>query len=406
MLDSGRVLTADPFSHTNAGKPWTMHEWLAEVIMALAFRAGGWSGLLLLFGAIVGVMAGLVAAYVRRWLSPLSTVVVLALTAVCVAPSLLARPHIMALACLAGWTLILIRARDRDAAPSLFAVVLMTVWANLHGSFVMGLALIGPFALEALISRRAEPWPVVRSWGLFGLAAVAAALVTPHGAYGLIYPFQLMGMEANAVIQEWGPTDFARPEPFAFVLVAVLFCALWKGLKVPPIRLIILLGLLLMAMKHVRHQPVLGVVGALLLAQPLSMVFPPLARTVTVRMTLPLVRGDGPCTPATAFSHIPAHLRTGPVFNDFGYGGYLIANGVRPFIDGRIDMYGDTFVAAFEKARMGDKAALATLLDRYEVQWTLLAPDTPAVALLDTTPGWRKVYTDGYAVIHVRDRPA
>src|SRR5271167_4840441 len=45
------VPLTDPFSFTFAGKPWIAHEWLSEVLMALAFLAGGWSGVVLLIGA-------------------------------------------------------------------------------------------------------------------------------------------------------------------------------------------------------------------------------------------------------------------------------------------------------------------------------------------------------------------
>src|SRR6516165_4377913 len=54
MLDHRQVLRADVFSYTFAGRPWHTHEWLAEVVMALAFRAAGWSGVVLLYGAAAG----------------------------------------------------------------------------------------------------------------------------------------------------------------------------------------------------------------------------------------------------------------------------------------------------------------------------------------------------------------
>ncbi|MGA9512656.1 MAG: hypothetical protein WBV51_03680 [Pseudolabrys sp.] len=42
------------------------------------------------------------------------------------------------------------------------------------------------------------------------------------------------------------------------------------------------------------------------------------------------------------------------------------------------------------------------LLDGYRIQATLLAPSTPAVALLDRLPNWKRAYADDVAVVHLR----
>ena len=41
--DHHRVPATDPFSWTHEGREWVAHEWLAEVIIALADRAGGYA---------------------------------------------------------------------------------------------------------------------------------------------------------------------------------------------------------------------------------------------------------------------------------------------------------------------------------------------------------------------------
>ncbi len=65
MLARHAVPHADMFSYTRAGAPWDAAEWLAEIAMALAWRAGGWSGLHLLFGAAAGLTAAVVAGALR-----------------------------------------------------------------------------------------------------------------------------------------------------------------------------------------------------------------------------------------------------------------------------------------------------------------------------------------------------
>jgi hypothetical protein len=93
---------------------------------------------------------------------------------------------------------------------------------------------------------------------------------------------------------------------------------------------------------------------------------------------------------------------TGPVFNDYDFGGYLIFERVAPFVDGRIDLYGDDFMRAYAAALAAEGDALPSLLDRYRIAWTLLKPDEPAVAALDRNPGWERVYADPSAVVHRR----
>jgi hypothetical protein len=83
-------------------------------------------------------------------------------------------------------------------------------------------------------------------------------------------------------------------------------------------------------------------------------------------------------------------------------GGFLIFHGVKPFIDGRADMYGDDFFDAYVKALQPDRAKLLALLAKYKVQWTILDAKDPAVQLLDVLPGWKRLYGDKYAVVHVR----
>ena len=80
--------------------------------------------------------------------------------------------------------------------------------------------------------------------------------------------------------------------------------------------------------------------------------------------------------------------------------------GVPSFIDGRVEMYGNDFLAKDYQAERGDEAALRELLGRYDVAWTLLLPGAGAVGRMDRLPGWERVYADDRAVIHRRADPA
>ena len=103
-----------------------------------------------------------------------------------------------------------------------------------------------------------------------------------------------------------------------------------------------------------------------------------------------------------AISAAEAQHVEGPVFNDYNFGGYLIFRGIKPFIDGRY-FYGDPFIRRYVEAVSLKGNELPVLLAQYGIRWTLLQPDQPAVALLDHLSGWRRVYADEIAVVHVRD---
>jgi hypothetical protein len=108
-------------------------------------------------------------------------------------------------------------------------------------------------------------------------------------------------------------------------------------------------------------------------------------------------------TPAAAVDAVVANRIEGPVLNDYGFGGYLIFRGFKVFIDGRADFYGDAFIKRYAEAITLQSDEFFKLVDRYGITWTLLPPDRPAVQMLDRLPGWRRLYGDGIAVVHVRD---
>ena len=174
MLAHHAVLRADVFSYTRAGAPWDAQEWLAEILMALGWRTGGWAGLHILFGAAFGAAAAIVGGALRKRLELLPALLSSLLGLSCVLASLLARPHILALPLLAAWTLGLAQARERGTAPSWWLLLLMPLWANLHGSFAFGLALAAALGVEAVTCAslpkdkkpsRSRP----RRWGFFSL---------------------------------------------------------------------------------------------------------------------------------------------------------------------------------------------------------------------------------------------
>lgn len=434
ILEHGQVPRTDPFSFSAAGRPWMAHEWLSEVAMATAWYAAGWRGIMLLFGTAAATLYAMLALHLRKWMTPGAAALTLLYVSAALLPAYLARPHMLALPLLAGWMLLMIRAREQDRAPSLWLGLLMLVWVNAHASFIVGIAIAGAFGLEALIDApRDRRWRVARDWGLFGAVLLLAGLCNPAGIHAYEYPFYVSRLELLKYISEWNPASFGQISIFEIVLLSTLFFLLARPVRVPVIRLLMLLGFLHLALEHIRQLAVLAVIAPILLAEPIgrawsneaSLPRPPLLRSIRVdavqlrpllatglllfagmialRLAIPFDRPDSRGVPQSALSALPPDLRTRPVFNEYSFGGLLVLEGIRPFIDGRSDMYGDAFTTDYFEMSRGDIARWRRADARWQFAWTMLPPDNALVTQLDKEPGWRRIHADKWAVIHVAD---
>ena len=337
-----------------------------------------------------------------------------------IVPSLLARPHVLALPVFALWTQGLFDARAQNRAPPLTLALLMTLWANLHGGFAFGLALIAPLALEAAVAAQ-DKLAALRDWGLFALAAVAAALVNPFGVEGLLFPIRLLGLKALGQIGEWGPETFAHPNALEAAMLGLAALALTKPFRLPPIRLALLIGLFHLSLTHARHEMLLAVVAPMLLARPIAdaLAAPAQAPTVAprvafnalltallalcaVRLVLPQPLPAPYASVRAALAALPPQVRQAPVLNGYAFGGYLIFEGVKPYVDGRADLFGDDFLNRYAHLARGEREPLTALLARENIGWTLFSPEQGAVATMDALPGWRRVYGDGKVVAHIK----
>lgn len=434
ILEHGQVPRTDPFSFSASGRAWMAHEWLSEIAMAGAWYLAGWRGIMLLFGAAAAALYAMLALHLRKWMSPGAAALTLLYVTIALLPAYLARPHMLALPLLAGWMLLMIRAREQDRAPSLWLGLLMLVWVNAHASFVVGIAIAGAFGLEALVeAERSRRWRVIRGWGLFGVVLLVAGLCNPAGFHAYEYPVYVSRLELLKYISEWRPASFGEISAFEIVLLSALFFLLSRPARVPVIRLLMLLGFLHLALEHIRQLAVLAVVAPILLAEPLGRAWsdgaqrprPPLLSAVRVaqvalrpllatalllfagmtaaRLAIPFDRPDSRGVPQTALRALPAELRNRPVFNEYSFGGLLVLEGIRPFIDGRSDMYGDAFTTDYFEIARGDIARWRGADARWQFAWTILPPDNALAAKLDSEPGWRRIHADKWAVIHVAD---
>lgn len=414
ILAHRAIPNVDPFSFTWAGQPWVPIEWLAEMLMAGAYRIAGYSGLAALATLMLITLHAFVFLNAARFVRPFAALSIIIAMDVVLIPMMLARPHLIAWALVAGWIWLMLRARESDRAPPLIAALLMTAWANLHGSFVMGLAIAAAFGLEALLASP-DKSRVLRQWGLFGLVCAAAVLVNANGLGGVFHPFRIANLAMLPLIDEWKPSS-VRVTPFFFIVLAgaLLLIALYRP-KLPSPRWLLLAGLLALALFQVRHQAVLAIVAAMLVPSGFAahrlaaersaklVAGVAVAALVAVRAILPLSPTEGETNPWRLIAQVPQPLRSQPVLNGYAMGGPLILSGIRPYVDGRGDMYGDDLVLGYKRIIDGDPAALRQAVARWNIRWAILPRRyAKLIALLDRSPGWRKLASDEAGIIYVR----
>jgi hypothetical protein len=117
---------------------------------------------------------------------------------------------------------------------------------------------------------------------------------------------------------------------------------------------------------------------------------------------MPLDPPENEANPWKLIAAIPPELRSQPVLNGYSMGGPLILSGIRPYIDGRGDMYGDELVLGYARMIHGDAKALDEAVEKWGIRWAILPNESKLVPVLDRTPGWRRIRRDEVGAIYVR----
>ena len=177
--------------------------------------------------------------------------------------------------------------------------------------------------------------------------------------------------------------------------------------------------LMVMAAQHIRHLSPFALVSGLLLLDAIRddprLASAPRQRpgmavlaTVVVmlmalaaRLAIPLVRQDNIANPLTVIAGVPPHIRALPVINFYDYGGMLILNGIRPYVDGRADMYGDAHMLEYEQVLAGNPVTFRHVVANGKVGWLLVHPDNALLTLAEKS-GWKRLVGDQYAVVLIR----
>ena len=340
-------------------------------------------------------------------------------------------------------------------------IPLMILWVNLHSGYALGLALIAIYLFGEIADRIFSPTlphphippaplssrspaptlplshsPLLSLAIVFVLSLLVVPL-NPNGVTMYFYPFETLGSHAmQTYIQEWFSPDFHQIEwqPFAWLIFGTMATVGLSGKRVSLTQILLFIIFGYAGLRSARLVPIFALVAAPIFAEHLWHILetrgwtaalqsaPRISRSMALVnwlllsvillaavMRIGMVIGNQAAVerakfPAAAVDFVQSQKLAGPLYNAYGWGGYLIWRlypEQRVFIDGRADVYGDAFMEEFLKAWRGG-AGWRAPLERFGVRVVLIEPDAPLATRLTQEPGWKKTYSDLQAVIFQR----
>lgn len=227
IIARGHVREAsDAYSFT-ADRPFLYHEWLGGVLMGAAYRLGGTVGLMVLKAALATIPGALTwhllrrTQFVWRWLG----VALVSWGMLALAFTL--RPQL--------WTAIALivvgRALTGGSRRALWLLpLLFALWANLHGGWIVGGALLATWTVAAWVQQSPLRWHFL----LVGMTSLAATLVTPYGVGLWTFLGETVRLNRQD-ISEWQPIWRAAPGfSVMWVVTVAVIASSWRRWGRPP----------------------------------------------------------------------------------------------------------------------------------------------------------------------------
>ena len=431
MFDTHALLRTDVFSAIAYGKPWLNQQWLAQLVLAMAFRLGGWFGLVALralLGALVlsfvllACRAAGAATKRAAWLTLASGFLLLA--------GFTLRPQLLGMGCFAvtAWLV----ARRRTHPQGVWIVIPITVlWANLHGSFFLAPLLLGLGWVE-------DRW--VRGRGsrtllLAGLGSLLATIVNPYGYRVWSYVADLpTNPVIRSTITEWQPPSIEvytgaafflsvvvvaglliarvrRPVPWGSLLPLVVFLAIalaairgvhWWAMAAP----IVLAGVLEDRPAPTERRDPARVLNAAIIGLLVLAVIGSVIQWVPYTGSGMPTEGRLAFAPVGITRELQRTLQPGEVvFNAQKWGSWLEFEFPRSpvIVDSLIEVFPSNVWRNYYAVSSGVEGWQATL-DAWDVDVAVLARDQQQglIPKMGADPGWRLVYEDPEGLIFRR----
>jgi hypothetical protein len=199
------------------GREWFAWEWLADVMLSAAH---GWHGLVgvvaLAWLVLLLSYAALYRVMLWRGADPVIACAATVFGAVASLVHWLARPHLVSILLMVAWVVLFESFRRRRSRWIYATPLLIALWANLHGAFVVTFAMVAVYALGETLELAVkgelhsdQAKLVWRTYALVGVLSAVAALGTPYGfkLYGHLWRY-LGDTTLLATIDEFKSPNF------------------------------------------------------------------------------------------------------------------------------------------------------------------------------------------------------
>lgn len=437
LIANGQFPRTDPFSFTWSGMPWTLHEWLSELLIFRLVDGIGYMGAVFVFAFIPGIAMGILAIALHRLgLRTAAVVAGTSLSALLVIPYATLRPQALSWIMFAILVGGLVHLRPDRARWILVLPPLFIVWANLHGLWVIGLVVLAVYTVLSLVGL--TPMSGARRWALAMVPlAMLGTAFTPEGPSLILYPLRYVdaGDWGMANISEWQSPDFHDPAHWP-LLIFMAATAIFGRWRVPWWMSILSFLGIAMTLVALRNGAVAAILGAPALAVGIDAAlrdWRPTQRTQSPRLArqrrvLELVMAAivaiagvvifVPRDPEAAVREsierelpvqgvelLLSEVPDGRILSWYGWGGYVIGtmydHGARVFVDGRNDMYDDAILEEYNLVR-GAEPGWEEIPDRYEVDAMVFPPFEAISKGPAVSAGWCEAYRDDNEVVFLR----
>jgi hypothetical protein len=437
IWETHSVPKVDPFSCARAGHPWVAHEWLSELFIYGLYQHIGNNGLVWVFAFLVALAH--LMTYLRCPGRPYLAGAVTLWGAVASLPTWGVRPQMLSLLLAAVLLFLLDRAEENPRLVWLLPPLVL-VWANLHAGYAAGMGFIALYLVGWSIegwfqTPRASARRGKRKLLIAGAVSVVAALCNPNGIRLLWYPFETLNSRAmQRFITEWASPDFHQP--VSWPLLALLPAAI-LALRGSPTRgrdVALLLPTSAMALVSIRLVPLFVIVaipivsrGLTELAKRQRFIAPLLEAGIEANWRRQLLhavalaavlifawveirqvdarsdRLQREIFPVAAADFLARQPTQGCLFNHYYWGGYLIWRlypKYRVGIDGRADVYGDSYIFDFVDT-FNARPGWQWRLGRNRPVALIVPGGEPLAAVLALSPDWKGVFLHPEAVVYV-----
>jgi hypothetical protein len=428
----------DTYSFTVAGRERANHEWLSPVLFYIGWRINGTLGvelvrLMLVESIIIGLL----------YLSYLSSgnfkaaIFASGFCAFLASVSFGPRMILLGYGCMIVLLIILERFRQNRPGPLWLLPPLFCLWANMHGSWLLGLMVFGIVGAAGLVGGKwgrieSKQWTPrqLRQLIAAGAASVGALLINPFGWKLLAYSIQYRSKMKLPLehITEYTSVNFhERTGVIALFLVIGLLLVMlfdnrsWRLSDAGLLFLAIYLGF-----TYVRFLFLVAIVSAPVLARLLDFIPPydreadkPILNVLMMGFVAAFAIKSFPLPTHAAFEealakdypveivpYLRSHPPTGHVLNYFAWGGYLIwyFPEWKVFIDSRVDIFEEAGVFADYLRVLGIEDP-QRILDKYKIQYVLFPKDEKLTYVLEHDPRWKVDYRDNLSVLFERNAP-